>query len=103
MAQMRIVLAVLIGNFCFELPEGVQRESFLEAEEVWRVTLQARNGLELKVKAITESSEEEDKLKAGKVNSREFFYKDLIQLAREAEEDALKSNKLVRFRSGIHL
>ena len=102
MAELRTILAVLIGNFCFELPDGVQRESFIQANEVWRVTLQAQNALELKVKPIMESSEEEDQLKAGNVNSRNFFYQDLIRLAREADEEAMKAGRLVRFRSGIH-
>ncbi len=53
LAELRTVLAVMIGNFFFELPEGVQREKFIDEEEVWWVTLQAKHGLPLKVTPIT--------------------------------------------------
>ena len=53
LAELRTVLAVMIGNFSFELPEGVQREKFIDEEEVWWVTLQAKHGLPLKVTPIT--------------------------------------------------
>ena len=52
LAEARTVLAVLLGNFSFELPEGVQREKFIEEEEVWWVTLQAKHGLPLKITPI---------------------------------------------------
>ncbi|KAL0048837.1 hypothetical protein WJX82_000386 [Trebouxia sp. C0006] len=53
LAELRTVLAVMIGNFFFKLPEGVQREKFIDEEEVWWVTLQAKHGLPLKVTPIT--------------------------------------------------
>lgn len=53
LAEARTVLAVLLSNFTFELPEGVQREKFIEEEEVWWVTLQAKHGLPLKITPIT--------------------------------------------------
>ncbi len=52
MAELRTVLAVLLGNFFFELPEGVQREKFIEEEEVWWVTMQAKHGTPLRVTSI---------------------------------------------------
>ena len=97
MAELRTVLAVLIGNFFFELPDGIQRAKFIEQNEVWWVTLQARNGLPLKVKPIAEGSEDTEQAKAGIVNSRDFFYRDLIELAREAQEEADKSSRFVHF------
>ena len=52
MAELRTVLAVLLGNFFFELPEGVVREKFIEEEQVSWVTLQAKHGIALKVSSI---------------------------------------------------
>lgn len=52
MAELRTVLAVFLGNFHFELPEGVQREKFVEEEEVWWLTMQAKNGFPLRVRPI---------------------------------------------------
>ncbi|DBA68325.1 TPA: hypothetical protein ACH3X2_013635 [Trebouxia sp. C0005] len=53
LAELRTVLAVMIGNFFFELPEGVHRERFYDEEQVWWVTLQAKHGVPLKVTPIT--------------------------------------------------
>ena len=52
MAELRTVLAVLLAKFSFELPEGTQREKFIEEEEVAWVTLQARRGVLLRVSSI---------------------------------------------------
>ena len=52
MAELRTVLAVFLGNFFFQLPEGVEREKFVEEEEVAWVTLQARHGVRLRVSSI---------------------------------------------------
>ena len=52
MAELRTALAVLLGSFFFELPEGVQRGKFIEEEEVWWVTLQAKHGMPLRVTPI---------------------------------------------------
>ena len=52
MAELRTVLAVLLGNFFFELPEGTQREKFLEEEQVAWITLQAKHGIALTVSLI---------------------------------------------------
>ncbi|KAA6425449.1 MAG: cytochrome P450 [Trebouxia sp. A1-2] len=52
MAELRTVLAVFLGNFSFQLPEGVQREKFIEEEEVAWVTLQAKHGMHLRVRSI---------------------------------------------------
>ena len=52
MAELRTVLAVFVSNFLFELPEQVSRQKFVEEEEVWWVTLQAKNGVPLKVTPI---------------------------------------------------
>ena len=52
MAELRTVLAVLLGNFFFELPKGVVRESFIEEEQVSWVTLQAKHGVRLRVSSI---------------------------------------------------
>jgi len=52
MAELRTVLAVFLGNFFFQLPEGVQREKFVEEEEVAWVTLQAKHGVRLRVNSI---------------------------------------------------
>lgn len=78
MAELRTVLAVLVGNFLFELPEGVQREKFIEKEEVWWVTLQAKHGLPLKVTPIM------GEYKAEKGSN--FFYHELTRLANEAKD-----------------
>ena len=79
-AELRTVLAVLLGNFFFELPDGVQREKFIEEEEVWWVTLQARHGLPMKVTPIRGV---ENKKSAAK---HDFFYGELNKLVKEAEE-----------------
>ncbi len=81
LAELRTVLAVMIGNFFFELPEGVSREKFIEEEEVWWVTLQAKNGVRLNVHPIMEEKLPEPK---GPSN---FFYEELTRLAKEAEEE----------------
>ena len=52
MAELRTVLAVLLGNFFFELPEGVVRKKFIEEEQVAWVTLQAKHGIALRVSSI---------------------------------------------------
>ena len=52
MAEARTMLAVLLAKLQFQLPEGVQREAFLETEEVNWVTLQPRSGLLLKVSPV---------------------------------------------------
>lgn len=49
MAELRTILAVFVANFQFELPNGVQREEFIEVHEVAWVTLQPEGGLFLKV------------------------------------------------------
>ncbi|KAL3157252.1 hypothetical protein ABBQ38_001486 [Trebouxia sp. C0009 RCD-2024] len=53
LAELRTVLAVLLANFFFELPEGIQREKFIEEEEVWWITLQTKHGVHLKVTPVT--------------------------------------------------
>ena len=85
LAELRTVLAVLLSNFIFELPEGVQREKFIEEEEVWWVTLQAKHGLPLKVTPITG----EEKKKTGFVPKSTFYSQELLRLVREAEEERL--------------
>ena len=72
-----------MANLFFELPEGVQREEFLEEEEVWWVTLQAKHGVPLKVIPVTG---EEKKSTWGPPKS-DFYSQELIRLVREAEED----------------
>jgi hypothetical protein len=52
LAELRTVLAVFLGTFSFELPDGVEREKFIEEEQVWWVTLQGKNGVPLKVKPL---------------------------------------------------
>ena len=52
MAELRTVLAVFLGNFFFQLPEGVERDRFVEEEEVAWVTLQAKHGVCLRVSSI---------------------------------------------------
>ncbi|KAL3146214.1 hypothetical protein ABBQ32_002915 [Trebouxia sp. C0010 RCD-2024] len=52
LAELRTVLAVLLANFFFELPEGIQREKFIEEEEVWWITLQTKHGVHLKVTPV---------------------------------------------------
>ena len=79
MAELRTTLAVMLGNFFFELPEGVEREKFIREEEVWWVTLQPRHGMQLRVRSITE---EEKKVKG---HRSDFFYQELQRLAKEAE------------------
>ena len=59
MAELRTVLAVFLGNFFFQLPEGVEREKFVEEEEVAWVTLQARHGVRLRVSSIMGMQKEE--------------------------------------------
>lgn len=85
MAELRTVLAVMIGNFYFQLPEGVQRDQFLEEEEVWWITLQAKNGVFLEVQPIMEEQFQE-----AKAPKSDFFYQELTRLAKEAEDDAGK-------------
>ena len=53
MAELRTVLAVLLANFFFELPKGVERERFIEEEEVAWVTLQTKHGVRLQVTPVT--------------------------------------------------
>ena len=45
---------MLLARFKFELPEGIDREKFIEEEEVWWVTLQPRQGLNLKLTSLTD-------------------------------------------------
>ena len=52
MAELRTVLAVLLGKFFFELPEGTQRDKFLAEEQVLLVSLQAKHGIALRVSSI---------------------------------------------------
>ena len=52
MAELRTVLAVLLGNFSFELPEGIHRDTFIEEEEVTWITLQSRHGVLLRVSSL---------------------------------------------------
>ena len=75
----------MIGNFCFELPEGVHREKFIDEEEVWWVTLQAKNGVRLNVQPIIK-----EKLPEPKGPKSNFFYEELTRLAKEAEEEACR-------------
>lgn len=56
--QIKTALAVLLSRFCFALPDGVQREKFIEEEEVWWITLQARHGLNLRVTPVSASCAE---------------------------------------------
>ncbi len=49
LTEIRTALAVLLSRFHFALPDGVQREEFIEENEVWWITLQLRHGLTLKV------------------------------------------------------
>ena len=58
MAELRTVLAVLLGNFFFKLPEGVVREKFIEEEQVSWVTLQAKHGINLRVSSIMRQKEQ---------------------------------------------
>ncbi|DBA68321.1 TPA: hypothetical protein ACH3X2_013634 [Trebouxia sp. C0005] len=85
LAELRTVLAVMIGNFFFELPKGVQREAFIKEEEVWWVTLQAKNGVHLNVQPIMGET-----LPEPKGPKSDFFYEELTRLAKEAEEEAGK-------------
>ena len=50
--KIRTALAVLLSRFQFALPEGVQREKFIEEEEVWWITLQLKHGLNLRVTSV---------------------------------------------------
>lgn len=83
LAELRTVLAVLLANFFFQLPEGVQRERFVEEEEVWWVTLQAKHGVHLKVTPVMG----EEKKKSGFVPKSTFYSQELLRLVKEAEED----------------
>lgn len=58
MAELRTVLAVLLGNFSFELPEGVVREKFIEEEQVSWVALQTKHGIHLRVSSIMGQKEQ---------------------------------------------
>lgn len=58
MAELRTVLAVLLGNFSFELPEGVVRKKFIEEEQVAWVSLQAKHGIALRVSSIMRQKEQ---------------------------------------------
>ena len=51
--KIRTALAVLLSRFQFALPEGVQRERFIEEEEVWWITLQLKHGLRLRVTPVS--------------------------------------------------
>ena len=62
MAELRTVLAVFLGNFFFQLPEGVQRDKFVEEEEVAWVTLQAKHGVRLRVSSIMGMQKKENGL-----------------------------------------
>ncbi|KAL3146212.1 hypothetical protein ABBQ32_002914 [Trebouxia sp. C0010 RCD-2024] len=84
LAELRTVLAVLLANFFFELPDGVQREKFIEEEEVWWVSLQAKNGMHLRVTPVVEV---EEKKKPGFVPKSDFYSQELLRLVKEAEED----------------
>ena len=53
--KIKTILAVLLSRFCFALPDGVQREKLIEEEEVWWITLQVRNGLNLRVSPVSAS------------------------------------------------
>ncbi|KAL3157249.1 hypothetical protein ABBQ38_001484 [Trebouxia sp. C0009 RCD-2024] len=83
LAELRTVLAVLLANFFFELPKGMQREKFIEEEEVWWVTLQTKHGVPLKVTPVTG----EERKKLGFVPKSDFYSQELVRLAKEAEED----------------
>lgn len=83
---MRTVLAVLLANFFFELPEGIQREKFIDEEEVWWITLQTKHGVPLKVTPVTG---EEKKKEFGFVPKSDFYSQELLRVAKEAEEDGL--------------
>ena len=72
-----------MANFLFELPEGVQREEFLEKEEVWWVTLQAKHGLPLKVTPVTG----EEKKRAWSPPKSDFYSQELMRLVKEAEDE----------------
>lgn len=78
-----------MSNFIFELPEGVQREKFIEEEEVWWVTLQAKHGLPLKVTPIIG----DEKKKTGFVPKSTFYSEELLRIVREAEAEQLPSDQ----------
>ena len=83
LAELRTVLAVLVANFFFELPEGVERDKFLEEKEVAWVTLQARHGLPLKVTPVMG----EAKKRSSSVPKSDYYTQELMRLVREAEEE----------------
>ena len=49
LTEARTILATLLARFQFDLPEGVNREKFIETDEVWWVTLQVKEDLLLKL------------------------------------------------------
>ena len=51
--KIRTALAVLLSRFHFALPEGIEREKFIQEEEVWWITLQLKHGLNLRVTPIS--------------------------------------------------
>lgn len=73
-----------MANFFFRLPEGFQREKFLEEEEVWWITLQAKHGLPLKVIPVTG---EEKKKRTWSLPKSDFYSQELMRLVREAEDE----------------
>ncbi len=54
LAEARTTLAVLLANFRFEMPEGLNRDEFLKNEQVWLVTLQPKHGLPLKITPVSD-------------------------------------------------
>ena len=76
------MLAVLLANFFFELPEGVQREKFIEEEEVWWVTLQTKHGVPLKVIPVTG-----ERKKSEVVPKSDCYSQELLRLVEEAEKE----------------
>ena len=55
LAEARTALAVLLANFHFDLPDGLTRDQYLKHEQVWRITLQPKSDLSLKVTPVKES------------------------------------------------
>ncbi len=52
LAEARTAVAVLVASFHFDLPEGFTRDQFFKHEQVWRITLQPKSQLHLKVTPV---------------------------------------------------
>ena len=51
--KIKTTLAVMMARFRFALPDGVEREKFIQEEEVWWITLQLKHGLNLRVTPVS--------------------------------------------------